>query len=118
MGSTQSEVRALFDSQFDAIRPKDLDRLMAAYSPDIVYFDVVPPLQYAGSAALRGRFSEWFDGYQGSIGMETRDLNISTSGEIAVAQWLSRAAERSRTDARSDHGYVRPVAANGQSTGG
>jgi ketosteroid isomerase-like protein len=92
MGSTESEVRALFDSQFEAIRAKDLDRLMAVYSPDIVYFDAVPPLQYAGSAAVRGRFSEWFDGYQGPIGMEMRDLNISTSGEIAVAHWLSRAS--------------------------
>ena len=92
MGSTESEVRTLYDSQFDAIRTKDLDRLMAVYSPDIVYFDVVPPLQYAGSAALRGRFSEWFDGYQGPIGMEMRHLNISTSGEIAVAHWLSRAS--------------------------
>jgi ketosteroid isomerase-like protein len=92
MGSTESEVRALFDSQFDAIRAKDLDRLMAVYSADIVYFDVVPPLQYAGSAALRGRFSQWFAGYQGPIGMEMRDLNILTSGEIAVAHWLSRAS--------------------------
>ena len=91
-GVDQSEVRALFDNQLDAIRTKDLDRLMAVYSPDIVYFDVVPPLRYAGSAALRGRFSEWFGGYQGPIGMETRDLNISTSGEIAVAHWLSRAS--------------------------
>ena len=92
MGSTESEVKALFDSQLDAIRTKDLDRLMAAYSPEIVYFDVVPPLQFAGSAALRGRFSQWFDGYQGPIGMEVRELTISTSGEIAVAHWLSRAS--------------------------
>jgi ketosteroid isomerase-like protein len=70
MGSTHAEVGALYDSQLDAIRAKDLDRLMAAYSPDIVYFDVVPPLRYAGSAALRGRFSEWFDGYQGPIGID------------------------------------------------
>jgi ketosteroid isomerase-like protein len=92
MGSTESEVKALFDSQLDAIQAKDLDRLMAVYSPDIVYFDAVPPLQYAGSAALRSRFSEWFGGFQGPIGMEMRDLNISTSGEIAVAHWLSRAS--------------------------
>jgi ketosteroid isomerase-like protein len=92
MGSTDSEVRALYDSQFAAIRAKDLDLLMSFYTPDIVYFDVVPPLQFAGSAALRGRFSAWFDGYEGPIGMEMRDLNISTSGDIAVAHWLSRSS--------------------------
>jgi uncharacterized protein (TIGR02246 family) len=92
MGSTESEVRALFDSQFDAIREKDLDRLMAVYSPDIVYFDAVPPLQYAGSAALRSRFTDWFHGYQGPITMETRDFAVATSGDIAIAHWLSRAS--------------------------
>jgi ketosteroid isomerase-like protein len=91
MASTPSDVRALFDDQREAMHAKDLDRLMALYSPDIVYFDVVPPLRYVGSAALRGRFSRWFDGYQGPIAMEARDLEIRSSGDIAVAHWLSRA---------------------------
>src|SRR5919106_1506991 len=68
MAKTQSEVRALLDSWSGAIRIKDIDRLMSLYSPDIVYFDVVPPLQYAGAAALRGRFLQWFGSWKGSIG--------------------------------------------------
>jgi ketosteroid isomerase-like protein len=92
MTATQSEVGALLESQSEAIRMKDLDRLMSLYSPEIVYFDVVPPLQYVGSAALRGRFTNWFDGYQGSIGFDVRDLTISAGGDIAVAHWLSRAS--------------------------
>ena len=90
MASTQSEVRALFDSRSEAIRIKDIDRLMSFYSRDIVYFDLVPPLQYAGSAALRGRFSEWFDGYE-AIRQEIHDLNISISGDIAFTSMLIRA---------------------------
>ena len=92
MDSTQSEVRVLLDNQSAAMRSKDIDRLIALYSPDIVYFDVVSPLQYAGAAALRRRFLQWFDGWKGSIGMEIRDLNILASGDIAVAHWLSRAS--------------------------
>jgi ketosteroid isomerase-like protein len=53
MTSTQSQITALLESQAGAMRAKDIDRLMSLYSPDIVYFDVVPPLQYVGSAALR-----------------------------------------------------------------
>jgi ketosteroid isomerase-like protein len=91
MDSTQSEVRALLASQSEAIRTKDIDRLMSLYSPDIIYFDVVPPLQYAGTAALRGRFLEWFDGYKGSIDLEIRDVHVWAGGDIAVATRLSRA---------------------------
>lgn len=92
MASTESEVRALLDSQSEAMRTKDIDRLMSVYSPDIIYFDTVPPLQYAGAAALRGRFLQWFDGWKGSLGMEIRDRKIVASGDIAVAHWLSRAS--------------------------
>jgi ketosteroid isomerase-like protein len=91
MASTQSEVSALLDSRSEAIRVKDIDRLMSFYSPDIVYFDLVPGLQYIGSAALRPRFLQWFDGYNGSIRQEIRDLNILASGDIAVAYMLIRA---------------------------
>jgi ketosteroid isomerase-like protein len=91
MTSTESEVRALFDGQFAAIRAKDLDRLMSVYSADVVYYDVVPPLRYVGSAALRGRFTQWLDGYDGGIAFDVRDFEISASGNIAVAHWLSRA---------------------------
>jgi ketosteroid isomerase-like protein len=92
MASTQSEVRALLDSRSEAVWVKDIDRLLSFYSADIVYFDIVPGLKYTGSAALRPRFLEWFDAFEGPIGQEIRDLNISASGDIAVAYMLIRAS--------------------------
>lgn len=56
MDSTESEIRALLEGQSAAMRTKNIDRLMSLYSPDIVYFDTVPPLQYDRSVALRRRF--------------------------------------------------------------
>lgn len=92
MVSIQSEVRALLDSRAEAMRMKDIDRLMSLYSPDIVYFDVVPPLQYAGTSVLRGRFLDWFGRWQSSIGQEIRDVNILASGDVAAAHMLIRAS--------------------------
>jgi ketosteroid isomerase-like protein len=90
MDSTQSEVTALLDSWSAAIRMKDIDRLMSLYSPNIVYFDVVPPLQYAGLAAIRRNFLRWFDGWKSSIGVELRDLHILATGDSAAAYMLHR----------------------------
>lgn len=90
MDSTQSEVKALFDSRSEAFRLKDIDRVMSLYSPDIVYFDLVPPLRYTGSAALRARFSDWFERWTSPIGQEIRDLNISANADIAAAHMLIR----------------------------
>jgi ketosteroid isomerase-like protein len=91
MASTESEVSALLDSRSEAVWLKDVDRLLSFYSPDIVYFDIVPGLQYTGSAALRPRFLEWFGSYESPIGQEIRDLRIAASGDIAVAFMLIRA---------------------------
>jgi ketosteroid isomerase-like protein len=92
MASTQSEVRALLESWSEAAGMKDIDRLMSLYSPDIVYFDVVPPLQYTGSAAVRENFLRWFESFKSSIGQEIRDSHILTSGDLAAAYMLSRLA--------------------------
>jgi ketosteroid isomerase-like protein len=71
------------ESWSEAARTKDIDRLMSLYAPDIVYFDVVPPLQFTGSAAVRGNFLRWFDGYKSAIALEIRDLNILVSADLA-----------------------------------
>ena len=92
MASTESEIRTLLESWSDAARTKDIDRLMSLYSSDIVYFDVVPTLQYTGSAAVRANFLRWFDGFEGSIGQEVRDSHILVSEDIAVAYMLIRAS--------------------------
>jgi ketosteroid isomerase-like protein len=93
MASTQSEIRALLDGRSEAVRAKDIDRLMSFYSPEIVYFDIVPGLQYTGSAALRPRFLEWFDNFEGPIeqGLREDDLHIQVSGDLAIAYMLIRA---------------------------
>jgi uncharacterized protein (TIGR02246 family) len=92
MVSTQSEVRALLESWSEAARMKDIDRLMSLYAPDVVYFDVVPPLQFTGSGALRNNFLRWFDGYKSSIGLEIRGLSIVANGDTAAAFMLIRAS--------------------------
>ncbi len=92
MASTQSEVRALLDRWSEAARTKDIERLMAQYAPDIVYFDVVPPLQHTGSAAVRRNFLRWFALWESAIGQDIHDVKILANGNIAVASMLIRAS--------------------------
>jgi uncharacterized protein (TIGR02246 family) len=92
MASTESEIRTLLESWSAAARAKDVDRLMSLYSPDIVYFDVVPPLQFTGSDAVRANFLRWFESFESAIGQEIRDPHILVSGDIAVAYMLIRAS--------------------------
>lgn len=88
MTSPESEVQALLAEWSRAIRTKDIDRLMTLYAPDIVYFDVVPPLQYTGAAAVRRNFLRWFDVWASAIGVDIRDVHVVASSEVAVASML------------------------------
>ena len=90
MASAQSQVKALLDSWSEACRTKDIDRLMPLYSPDITYFDAVPPLQITGSDAVRRNFLRWFDSWESAIGVEIRDLTILVSEGVAAAYLLHR----------------------------
>lgn len=50
MTSTETAVRTLLDGYADAIRDKDIDRLMSHYSHGSVYFDLVAPLRFVGAS--------------------------------------------------------------------
>jgi ketosteroid isomerase-like protein len=97
MSSAEAEIRALFDTRSAAIRAKDIEQLMSVYDLDIVYFDVVPPLQYAGSETLRSRFTHWFAGWATAIGQDVTDLHILAGGDVATAHMLIRASGTLKT---------------------
>jgi ketosteroid isomerase-like protein len=113
MTSMRSEVEKLLAKQRGAIEAKDLDGLMSLYAAEVVYYDVVPPLQYVGAAALRGRFSTWFDGYRGRLSMEVRELRIWADGEMAVAHWLSKVGGTLK-DGRAVGSWVRATSCFGR----
>jgi ketosteroid isomerase-like protein len=56
----EAEIRQLIDNWTKAIRTKDPKAMMSHYTPDILVFDLAPPLQYAGIDAYRKNLEEWF----------------------------------------------------------
>jgi len=90
MVSIRSEIHAFLYSRSEAVRAKDIDQLMSSYAVDVIYFDIVPPLQYVGTAALRERFLDWFDRYRSAIGQDIGELTVTGSGDVAVAATLIR----------------------------
>jgi uncharacterized protein (TIGR02246 family) len=90
MTAMESEVKGLLDRWSAATRAKDIDRLMALYADDAVYFDLVPPLRFTGTAEIRKNFLRWFDSWQSAIGVELRELHILVSGDVASTFMLHR----------------------------
>jgi ketosteroid isomerase-like protein len=56
---------------------------MSLYAPDIVSFDLDPPLRYAGADNKRRAWQKLFAAYTGPIAYEVRELNVTTHGELS-----------------------------------
>jgi len=88
--SDEAQIRERIDQWVKALRAKDVDGLMSHYAPDIVVFDLAPPLQYEGAVAYRKNWADWFPSFQGPVGYEIRDLSITTGGNVAFCRSLNR----------------------------
>jgi len=83
------------DDWAKALRAKDIDAVMSLYAPNVVSFDIVPPLRYAGSDNKRSAWQEAFAASDGPINYEVRDLIIAMHGDLAFAHSLNHMSGRS-----------------------
>lgn len=86
----EAEIRQLMDGWARAIRAKDVTGVMSYYAPDLLSFDLAPPLRYRGANAYRRSLEEWFPTFRGPVGYEIRDLSITTDHDVAFCHSLNR----------------------------
>lgn len=85
-----AEIRHLIDDHISAICAKDLDQIMAHYAPDIVIFDMKPPLAIRGIDNCRSMWAASLPYMPTISGMETQAVSITISGNLALAHWVAR----------------------------
>lgn len=112
-----SSVRDRVATLAQAIRDKDIDTLMTHYAPDVVAYDVMPPLDVQGATDYRKNFERWFASMQGPIDYEMNELRISMSESHAFCHTLSH-VKGTRQNGESADYWVRVTTcfqkANGQ----
>jgi ketosteroid isomerase-like protein len=82
---------------------------MSHYAPDILLFDLAPPLQYKGADAYRKNWEEWFATWQGPIGYEIHNLSITAGDGVAFSHSLNR-IRGTRTSGEKTDVWVRATA--------
>jgi len=98
----EAEIKRVIDGGVEAFRARDIDGVMSLYAPDLVAFDLVPPLQYAGAGAYRKRWEQTFSSFQGPINYEIHDLNITTGDDVAFGHSLNRLSGTLTTGQKTD----------------
>jgi len=84
----EARIRESIESWMKALRAKDVDGVMSHYTPDILTFDLAPPLQHVG-ADYRRSFEEWFETFRGPVQVEVRDLHVTVGDDVAFTHSLN-----------------------------
>lgn len=87
----KNEILALLKAQDDATAQGDASAIVAAGAPEIVRFDLPPPLEYRGDKArdIAG-LKTWFATWDGPVTTEFANPTILIDVDLAVAFGFSR----------------------------
>lgn len=98
----EAAIRQRIDTLVEAVRAMDLDRVRPAFAPDVVSFDIVPPLRHLGAEAKWRNWADVFAAYE-SLDYEVRDLTIAVSGDVAFAYSVNRITGTLRMGRHNDY---------------
>jgi ketosteroid isomerase-like protein len=99
----EADIRRRIDKLVQAVRAMDLEGVKWIYAPDLVSFDIEPPLQHLGAEAKWQNWANVFAAYEPPLGYETRDLTITAGGDVAFGRTLARISGTLKNGNRSDY---------------
>src|SRR6266540_2814649 len=88
----ETAIRNLVENWARAVRTKNLDGILANHSPDILMFDVPPPVQSKGIDAYKTTWDLFFSWSRDFGVFDISEMNITAGNDVAFATALMRCA--------------------------
>jgi ketosteroid isomerase-like protein len=82
----EAAVHALIHAFVRAVRLKDVEAMLSYCAPDLVTFDMMPPLRHAGAEAVRAVWDKTLAGFDIPLQLEMQNLNVFIGDKIAFAR--------------------------------
>ena len=98
----EAAIRDLIEQWAKAVRNKNIDRILANHSPDILMFDVPPPIQSKGIDAYRKTWDLFFDWSRDDPAFDIQEMNITAGNEVAFVTALMRCAGKTENEGGLD----------------
>lgn len=90
MPTADAEVRTVLEEWAEATRLGRRDEILKHHSANLVIFDVLPPMMYAGAEAYKRSWDEWQPGTQGDAVFNLENLTITAGSDVAFAHSFIR----------------------------
>jgi ketosteroid isomerase-like protein len=83
-------IRVLLEAWADAVRRHDLPAILAHHEPDIVMFDLPPPLQCKGIEAYKETWDLFFRCHKPGAAFDIEEVSVAAGQDVAFAAVIMR----------------------------
>jgi uncharacterized protein (TIGR02246 family) len=102
--SEETEVREVVEDWARAVRRKDREGILRNHSPDVLMFDVPPPLQSKGIDAYERTWDVFFSWSEHPVAFDILEMSVTAGRDVAFVAAIMRCVG---TDAGADRAELR-----------
>jgi ketosteroid isomerase-like protein len=104
--SDEARIRQHVEKVVAGIHARDPGQLRALYAPDVVSFDIEPPLAHVGVDAKLKNWENVFAVFR-DVAFEVRDLTVAVGGDVAFGYCFGRLSGTLNDGTTTDGMWVR-----------
>lgn len=105
-GTEETRIRALIEAWAAAVRRHDLPAILAHHEPDMVMFDLPPPLQCRGIEAYKQTWDLFFKYHKPGQAFDVEELAITSGQDVAFAVAIMRCGPGHDTEPAKQAGFL------------
>jgi uncharacterized protein (TIGR02246 family) len=102
----ENRIRALLETWADAVRRHDIPAILAHHEPDIVMFDLPPPLQCKGIEAYEKTWELMFRCHKPGVAFDIEELAVTAGHDVAFAAIIMRCGPDSSPNPADKDGFL------------
>lgn len=102
----ETRIKALLEEWTDAVRRHDIPAILAHHDPEIVMFDLPPPLQCKGIAAYEQTWDLMFRYHKPGGAFDIEELAVTAGEDVAFAAAIMRCVPESSSNPADKNGFL------------
>jgi ketosteroid isomerase-like protein len=106
VNTEEIRIKTLLEAWADAVRRHDVPAILAHHEPDMVMFDVPPPLQCRGITAYEQTWDLFFRYHKPGAAFDIEELAVTAGPDVAFAVAIMRCGPDSSSNPADMHGFL------------
>ena len=102
----ETRIKALLEDWTDAVRRHDVPTILAHHDPEIVMFDLPPPLQCKGIAEYEQTWDLMFRYHKPGDAFDIEEIAITAGEDVAFAAAILRCGPDSSSNPADRNGFL------------